>query len=154
MDLPEVSHIGFIVNDIDKSEKRFSEIFHVEFNIYDFKPLRAWTYGEEIKDLFFRIGMGTPENGPGIEIIRPVSGKAARPLTFLETNGRNIHHLAYKVNDGDYEDWKKYFINKFAAEIVFEAEAEDKEIGYRRTFYAQMEDVEGLIEIATHPRKR
>ena len=154
MDLPEVSHIGFIVNDIDKSVKRFGEIFNVEFNLYDFKPLCAWTYGEEIKDLYFRIGMATPENGPGIEIIQPVSGKAVRPLTFLETNGRNIHHLAYKVACEDYEGWKNYFINKFAAEIVFEAEAEDDEIGYRRTFYTQMPDVSGLIEIATHPRKR
>ena len=154
MDLPEVSHIGFIVNDVNESEKRFGEIFHVSFNIYDFKPLHAWAYGEEIKDLYFRIGMGIPENGPAIEIIQPVSGETNQPMKFLETNGRMIHHLAYKVTNEYFDEWKEHFQKNLSANIVFEAEVEDDDIGYRRTFYAEIKDTEGFIEIATIPVKR
>ena len=154
MDLPEVSHIGFIVNDINESEKRFGEIFHVNFKIYDFRPQHAWAYGEEIEGLYFPIGMGTPENGPSIEIIQPVSGESKQPMKFLDTNGRMIHHLAYKVTNEYFDDWKDHFQKNLGASIVFEAEIEDEDIGYRRTFYAQVKDTEGLIEIATYPVKR
>jgi hypothetical protein len=149
--LPDLAHIGYVVEDLERSAAGFGAVFQTEFMLYDFRPLRAWAYGEEITDCYFRIGMGVPAAGPRIELIQPIRGENTPPMRFLREHGEGIHHLAYQVENEVYAQWRTYFENEFQASLVFEAIIEDAAIGYRRTFYAQLPDAPALIEIATFP---
>ena len=153
MKLPTIGHIGYIVEDIDNNIKLYKNILNInDFYIYNFKPMRAWVDAEEIYDCKMKIAMGVMENGIKIEFIQPISGATTPHMIFVKKKGSNIHHIAFHVKN--YEDWRSYYKEKLNARIIFEAEAEDEVIGYRRSFYSRVANTDGVIEISEIPWKR
>jgi len=151
-ELPPIGHIGYVVGDIEAAIQWCTLLYGIAaFQVYDFRPLRAWVNGREISDCELRIAVGSLRDGKKIELIRPVSDQTPH-MEFLKSNGASIHHVAFHVND--YDQWKKYFQQELGAKITFEAEAEDAVIGYRRCFYTDTGHAAGVVEISELPRKR
>jgi catechol 2,3-dioxygenase-like lactoylglutathione lyase family enzyme len=149
----KLAHFGYIVKDIDSSIYFFNKILDIkDFYIYDFKPIKAWVNGNEINDCFFKIGMGSIGNDLKIELIKPISGEMTPHIKLARKGESNLHHIAFQVSN--YLYWRKHFIENLKAKIIFEAEVEDEVIGYRRSFYAIINNKVGIIEIAEIPHKR
>lgn len=85
-----------------------------------------------------------------IELIQP--GEGATPqASFLQEKGPGLHHVAFYSER--YEEWLDRF-RQLGAEISFEAEAEDEINGYRRSFYAEVAGMPGIVEISEIARNR
>jgi 4-hydroxyphenylpyruvate dioxygenase-like putative hemolysin len=97
-----------------------------------------------------RIGVGTLKNAARIELIQPVEGDTPQAQFLMET-GPGLHHIAFSTNN--HEKWREHFEAQ-GAEFVFEAEAEDDIIGYRRSLYARVSGMVGIVEITETGRKR
>ena len=151
-ELPPLGHIGYVVENLEASAGTFRAFMGIEsFRIYDFVPRKAWVDGKELSGCALRIAMGSITGSTvKVELIQPVSGETPHAL-FLRERGPALHHVAFPVVE--YEDWRQRYRGS-GARIVFEAEAEDDIIGYRRCFYARAEGMAGLIEIAEIPHKR
>ena len=151
VDLPPLGHLGYIVEDLDGNVERFRRVLGVETSrVYDFVPLRAWASGRVIEPCKLRIGIGTLKNDVKIELIQPVEGDTPH-ARYLREHGPGLHHMAFYTKD--YVQWLDYFRGQ-GAEIVFEAEAEDEVIGYRRALYARVGGMVGLVEITEIAHKR
>lgn len=149
--LPQIGHVGYIVNNIEESVQQFKMFCGIDnFIVYDFIPKRAWVYGEEIFDCQFKIGLSTNSQMPKIELIEFVSGAKTPHLFFIRENGQNIHHIAYYVDD--YEYWHEYYANLPGGKILFEAEIEDEVLGKRCSFYAVSDKLSGIVEISKKVR--
>ena len=150
-DLPPLGHLGYIVENVDRNVAKFREILGIDnFRAYDYVPGRAWVNGKELFPCKLRIAIGSFINGCKIELIQPLVG-ATPHAQFLREKGPGLHHVAFYTKQ--YEDWLDHF-RKVGAEITFEAEAEDEIIGYRRSFYAQVAGMVGVVEITEIARKR
>lgn len=150
-DLPPLGHIGYVVENVDANADMFRRTLGIEgFRVYDFVPLRAWTCGRELSPCQLRIAIGSLKNDVKIELIQPVAG-ATPHAQFLNDKGPGLHHAAFYTKQ--YEEWLDYF-KRLGAEIIFEAEAEDEIIGYRRCCYAQVTGMVGIVEITEIARKR
>lgn len=150
-DLPPLGHVGYIVDDAEAHAERYRQTLGIQnFLIYDFVPDHAWTSGRELPECMLRIAMGTITHDVKIELIQPVVGDTPH-ARFLKEHGPGVHHIAFYSKD--YIDWLDYYKAQ-GAEIVFEAETEDEIIGYRRSFYAKVTGMVGLIEITEIARKR
>ena len=149
---PPVAHIGYIVDCIKDNIIVFTELFGIDkFDIYEYKPIHAWAYGKEIYDCHFSIAMGTAQNGMSIELIQPISGCSTPQMEFMKHCGAGIHHFSMSVKDFDF--WKTYIMSIQNANIIFEAEVNDKKRGYRRCIYVQIGKACPVIELAEVPRK-
>jgi hypothetical protein len=150
-DLPPLGHVGYIVASREDCVRGLSRLLGIaEMVLYDFVPKRSWVDGKEIFDCRLKIGVGLFKNGVKLEIIEPVSyGTPHRD--FLEKRGPGIHHMAFYSER--YEEWHDYF-KGMGARFLFEMEAEDDVIGYRRSFYAETEGFQGVLEITEIARKR
>ena len=150
-ELPPLGHIGYVVEDVEANAGAFRIFMGIEsFRIYDFVPNRVWADGKELFRCALRIAIGSTRGEVKVELIQPVSGETPHAV-FLRERGPALHHIAFSV--AEYEDWRDMY-GSSGARIVFEAEAEDEIIGYRRSFYARAEGMAGLIEITEIPRKR
>jgi catechol 2,3-dioxygenase-like lactoylglutathione lyase family enzyme len=151
-DLPPLGHVGYVVDDVGANAEKYRRSLGIEnFRIYDFTPDNVWADGRKIPGgCTLRIAIGTIKNEMKIELIQPVAGDTPH-ARFLREKGPGIHHVAFYSKD--YDEWRAYFKDK-GAQFVFEAETEDEVIGYRRSFYAQVPDMVGLIEITEIARKR
>jgi hypothetical protein len=150
-DLPPIGHIGYIVANRDSSVEMLQSILGIDnFILYDFVPKKAWVTGKEIFDCKLKIAVGVFKNNVKLEIIQPVSG-ATPHHEFLSKIGSGIHHIAFYSDR--YDEWHEYFKARSAV-FLFEMEAEDDVIGYRRSFYAEVEGFQGVLEITEIARKR
>ena len=150
-DLPPFGHVGYIVANRDASVERLQSILGIDnFILYDFVPNKAWVAGKEIFDCKLKIAVGTFKNNVKLEIIEPISGNTPHK-GYLSKIGSGIHHIAFYSDR--YDEWHEYFEEKGAA-FIFEMEAEDDVIGYRRSFYAEMEGFQGILEITEIAKKK
>ncbi len=150
-DLPPLGHVGYVVADVEANAERYRQALGIEnFRIYDFVPDRVWASGRELSACTLRIAIGSIKNDVKIELIQPVAGDTPH-ARFLKEKGEGVHHIAFYSKD--YEEWLAFYKSR-GAQIVFEAETEDDVIGYRRSFYAQVTGMVGLIEITEIARKR
>jgi catechol 2,3-dioxygenase-like lactoylglutathione lyase family enzyme len=150
-DLPPLGHVGYVVNDVEASAERYRRSLGIEsFRIYDFVPDRAWANGKKLSECALRIAIGNIKNDVKIELILPVAGETPHAF-FLREKGPGLHHIAFYTKE--YEEWYAFYTGSGAL-IVFEAETEDEIIGYRRSFYAQVEGAAGLIEISEIARMK
>ncbi len=140
-----IEHVGFIVKDLDAAVDHFKNLYGIEeFQIYNFSPGRAWSYGKEVENYALKIAMcGVNDVSSGIEIIQPVSGEGVHK-DFIAEGNTGLHHIAFKVDDYDY--WREYFVAK-GSRFVFESETEDAVNGYRRCFYAEDKENNMVYEI-------
>ena len=149
---PPVAHIGYIVDCIEDNVAAFTALCGIKkFDVYEFKPLRAWAFGTEIFDCHFQIAMGVTENGSDIELIKPISGNTPQ-MEFLERCGGGIHHFSLSVKNFDI--WRLHVKSIKNASIIFEAEVCDKKRGYRRCIYVKIGKTCPIVEIAEIPIKR
>lgn len=130
-----MEHVGFLVPDLEEAVNRFQTVYGIDdFVMYDFQPLRAWSYGEEVENYRLKIAMANINHqSSGIELIQHVSGKGVHQDWIADGN-QGMHHIAFKVDD--YEYYRKHFLEN-GAKFLFESETEDDRIGYRRCFYAE-----------------
>lgn len=147
-DLPEVGHIGYIVKSADAVAALYDPR---DVRVYDFVPTRAWAYGKEITDCRFRIALYSPSEGAKLEFVEFVSGTGTPHKEFLESNGTDIHHIAYYVSN--YDEVREFFDSTEGAQITFEAEIEDNVMGKRSSFYVTYPGFPGTIEISKRPTK-
>jgi methylmalonyl-CoA/ethylmalonyl-CoA epimerase len=150
-DLPEIGHIGYVVDDVDGRADTLRRTFGGDsFKVYDYVPLRVTVGGKEIAGCRMRICMGLMKTRPRIELIQPVAG-ATPHAEFLDKRGPGLHHVAYSITR--YEEWHDYF-SASGGNISFEAEAEDDINGYRRSFYVDIPGMAGLFEFTEAAKKR
>jgi methylmalonyl-CoA/ethylmalonyl-CoA epimerase len=150
-EMPPLAHLGYVVENVDTDAALFTRHMGVmDFRIYDFVPLRAWADGTELSGCALRIAMGSIGNNVKVELIQPVSGETPH-ARFLRDRGPGLHHAAFST--ADYDAWRGSYRDN-GARIVFEAEAEDDIIGYRRCFYAQVNGMAGLVEFSEIGRRR
>lgn len=144
-----VAHIGFVVKDAEKTANKFKDLFGInDFQVYDFSPTRAWSYGKEVIGYKLKIAMAKmPGKDTKIEIIQPISSEGLHH-DFVTEGNSGIHHICYAVDDYDF--WREHF-KKQNADIVFESETEDSVIGYRRCFYAKDMTLGCIYEIKENP---
>jgi catechol 2,3-dioxygenase-like lactoylglutathione lyase family enzyme len=150
-DLPPLGHVGYIVEDIEAAVDSFRRSMGVEdFRVYDYVPLRAWAGGRPLSSCRLRIGIGSVGDHAKLELIQPVEGMTPQ-ARFLREKGMGLHHIAFY--SARYEEWRDRF-RELGAGIVFEAEVEDQIIGYRRSFYAEVAGMPGIVEISEIARTR
>ena len=72
-----LAHVGFVVKDAQATANKFKELFGIDdFQVYDFSPTRAWSYGKEITGYKLKIAMAKmPGKDTKIEVIQPVSNE-------------------------------------------------------------------------------
>ena len=145
-------HIGFVVNDRDAVVQEIRRLYGVQdWKNYEFRPGKAWCYGEEVKDYCLKIAMGTLAGGTcKMEVIEPVSAVGTH-ADVVQSGKGGLHHFAFQV--ADYEKWLAYYIDQ-GAEIVFESETEDEIIGFRRCIYVKNEELGCVYEIMEIPHFR
>lgn len=142
-------HVGFVVKDAEATAAKFTEFFGIDdFQIYDFSPTRAWSYGKEVFGYKLKIAMAKmPGKETKIEIIQPISTEGLHH-DYVAGGNSGIHHICYAVDN--YDHWRKHF-DDINAEVVFESETEDGVIGYRRCFYAKNDVLGCVYEIKENP---
>ena len=142
-----IAHVGYIVPDRDAAVKRLSELYEIKDWFWvEFKPFRTWVRGVEVEDFYLRIAISLPAEGTRIEVIEPVSEGVQ--MEVLKEGVQTINHICYIVDN--YEKYRNEFIEK-GNELVFEAEAEDEERGYRRCCYVYDPVLKTVVEIAEKP---
>ena len=150
-DLPPIGHIGYMVSNLDESVSRIKDLLGIGgFISYDFVPLRSWVMGKEISDCKRRIAAGVLKTNVKIELVQPISG-ATPHLEYVSKVGPGLHHIAFYTDR--YDEWHEYFESR-NADFIFEMEAEDEAIGYRRSFYAVLKGYPGVLEMTEIAKKR
>jgi len=90
----EIDHIGFVVKDIDKSIKEFSNYLNIkDWQRITMKPpllIKSTLYGKKVEHTF-EVATGTLNN-LHIELLMPLEGKSVF-TEFLQKNGEGLHHI-------------------------------------------------------------
>ncbi len=138
---PKVGHIGIVVKNIDRVIAYYSPVFGIgPFEIYDFRPLKAWVWGQEVRPFELKIataGIGSAN----LELIQVIRGNPPH-RGFLMTHGEGLQHLGFYVKN--YDEWKSY-IRHEGIDILCEIEAEDSVRGRRRAFYMNSGQIGGVL---------
>ncbi len=71
---PNIGHIGVVVKDIGRVIEYYALLFGMgPFEIYDFRPYKAWVRGQKVKP--FELKIATADIGSaGLELIQVVGG--------------------------------------------------------------------------------
>jgi catechol 2,3-dioxygenase-like lactoylglutathione lyase family enzyme len=138
---PKVGHIGVVVKNIDRVIEFYSPVFGIgPFEIYDFRPYKAWVRGQEVTP--FELRIATADIGSAnLELIQVVQGELPH-RDFLEVHGEGLQHLGFYVEN--YDEWKSY-VREEGIDILCEIEAEDRVRGRRRAFYMNSGEIGGVL---------
>jgi methylmalonyl-CoA/ethylmalonyl-CoA epimerase len=97
LELPEVSQIGVVVEDLDRVASFLESSFGIgPFRVEEPEAPNVWDRGQE-KHIKARLGfamMGQVE----LELIQILEGDSVH-LEFLRQHGEGIHHLGFRVAD-------------------------------------------------------
>jgi methylmalonyl-CoA/ethylmalonyl-CoA epimerase len=97
LELPAVSQIGVVVEDLDRAASFLESSFGLgPFRVEELEAPNVWDRGQE-KHIKARLGfamMGQVE----LELIHIVEGDSVH-LEFLRQHGEGIHHLGFRVDD-------------------------------------------------------
>lgn len=99
MTIPNLTHIGLVVEDIDKATKFYSKIWGID-------PWEVIDEYEATEDILivgdsFKHKLAFAEFGPTkIEFIQPLDERGIW-YQFLKTHGERLHHLCFTVPDWD-----------------------------------------------------
>jgi catechol 2,3-dioxygenase-like lactoylglutathione lyase family enzyme len=98
LDLPDVSQVGIVVKDLDKSINYFEKLGLGPFIRPELKFTEKICYGKPAE---FEVALGFCSLGSiEMELIQPVSGESIYH-EYLETSGEGLHHLGFDVQDMD-----------------------------------------------------
>ena len=95
IEIPEITQIGFVVEDIEDGMDRFGSILGIgPWEIYRFEPptLSETTYRGEKHDYSMTLAL-TELAGTMIELIEPGDGQSLY-TEHLEEHGEGLHHVA------------------------------------------------------------
>lgn len=83
----KIAQFGIVVRDVDKTARRFSEVFGASWRFYDFKPKGVILHGKELGDVepLLKVAIGDI-GGRSFKLIQPVS-VASTYMEFLERHG-------------------------------------------------------------------
>jgi len=142
-------HVGYIVEDVSTAVEGLQKKFGCALGAkpYIFASERAWKDGEEFRDLKLRIAICRINETMTFEYIQPISQEGYHYLSLI-SDGNSLNHICFGVED--YDRYRKDFL-EHGALIMFEAEANDRQNGYRRCFYAKFKDIPGVFEIQEKP---
>ena len=146
----EFSHIGFVVDDLDKNIAYLADLFKVsKFICYDYTPDIAYADGTRIENCSLRLALGTSDIYEfSIEIIQPDTGETPHKR-YLEENGSGLNHIAFSVSD--YDAYRAALAEVEGSRIIFEADFTDDIKGRRRSFYITNPMFAGVMEITEIP---
>lgn len=146
----EFSHIGYVVDDLDKYITYFSDLFKIsKFISYDYTPDIAYADGTQIEDCRLRLALGASDIYDfSIEIIQPGTGDTPHKR-YLEENGSGLNHIAFCVSN--YDAYRSALIEMEGSRIIFEADFTDDIKGRRRSFYITNPMLAGVMEITEIP---
>ena len=97
LELPDVSQIGVVVEDLDRAVAFYESVFGLgPFRIQEAEAPNVWDRGEE-KRIKARLGF-TTLGQVEIEFIHIIEGDSFH-LEFLRQHGEGLHHLGFKVKD-------------------------------------------------------
>jgi len=138
---PKVGHIGVVVKNIDRVIEYYWPVFGIgPFDIYDFRPYKAWVFGQEVKP--FELKIATADIGTTrMELIQVVRGEPPH-RNFLQVHGEGLQHLGFYVEN--YDESKSY-AREEGIDILCEIEAEDWVRGKRRAFYMNSGEIGGVL---------
>ena len=90
----KIAQFGIVVRDVDKTARRFSEVFGASWRFYDFKPKGVILHGKELGDVepLLKVAIGDI-GGRSFKLIQPVSG-ASTYMEFLERHGEGLLHFS------------------------------------------------------------
>ncbi|MHA1394292.1 MAG: VOC family protein [Promethearchaeota archaeon] len=91
----KVDHIGFVVHDLDKSVKQFSDFLGIEnwtMRVIEDPVLDNATYYEQKVCHSFKFTTGCCLNGIAVELLMPIKGKNVYD-DFLKEKGEGLHHI-------------------------------------------------------------
>ena len=98
LDLPDVSQIGVVVKDLEKSIAYFESLGLGPFIRPELKFTEKYCYGKPAE---FELALGFCSLGSiEMELIQPVSGESIYH-EHLEKCGEGLHHLGFDVQDMD-----------------------------------------------------
>ena len=95
VEIPEITQVGFVVEDLEDGMKRFGSILGIgPWEIYHFKPpkLSETTYRGESHDYAMTLALADLA-GTMVELIEPRDGKSIY-TEHLEEHGEGLHHVA------------------------------------------------------------
>lgn len=101
----KIYQIGIIVRDVDSCVKRFEEDYgmgpwEVSVMSNELPYLKDMTIDGKLSDFKIKSGM-LKAFGMEIELIEPLSDSAYKE--WLDKHGPGIHHVAFALEDGQYE---------------------------------------------------
>jgi 4-hydroxyphenylpyruvate dioxygenase-like putative hemolysin len=139
--LPQVSQIGFVVNDMNKAIQYYSSIFGIgPFTLYEFVPEKHW-FMEEPSHIKLMMGKATWGNLE-LELIKPLEGKSFHK-EFLETHGEGVQHFGFFVSNYD-EMFEKFKTAGFRPVMRAETYVETYK-GYLRACYFDTRCISGIM---------
>jgi methylmalonyl-CoA/ethylmalonyl-CoA epimerase len=97
LQLPDVSQIGVVVEDLDRVASFLETSFGLgPFDVRELEAPNVWDRGEE-KHIKARLGFATLGQVE-LELIHIVEGDSVH-LEFLRQHGEGLHHLGFRVQD-------------------------------------------------------
>ncbi len=86
----KISQFGVVVKDVEKTARRFSEIFGASWRFYDFKPKGIVLHGKDMGDAecLMKVAIGHI-GGRSFKLIQPVSGPSIY-MEFLQKHGEGF----------------------------------------------------------------
>ena len=139
--LPQVSQIGFVVNDMNKAIQYYSSIFGIgPFTLYEFVPEEHW-FMEEPSHIKLMMGKATWGNLE-LELIKPLEGKSFHK-EFLEAHGEGVQHFGFFVSNYD-EMFEKFKTAGFRPVMRAETYVETYK-GYLRACYFDTRCISGIM---------
>ncbi|MGI5891701.1 MAG: VOC family protein [Bacillota bacterium] len=98
LNLKEINHVGFVVEDVDKTAEYFWKKFGIgPWAFIEFGPNveKSTYYGEPCSNL---MKIAESQVGPiSLELIQPVSGPLPH-MDFLKTKGEGMQHLGFMID--------------------------------------------------------
>lgn len=95
IELPEVSHVGIVVEDLEAAMDRYGRLFGIDpWRVFRFER-PGWqetTYLGEPVEYSMRLGLGTAGDDT-IELVEPLSGHTSYDEQLAE-RGPGLHHVA------------------------------------------------------------
>ena len=146
-----IDHVGFIVENIDKTIEHMKSHYGIKDIQYMSPYLKtAWTDGE-LHEQQCKVAIITlHDNQCKIELLEPIT-EGGYHSDYVKAGNSGINHICFKVKDFDY--WREHFKKK-GDDIFFEYEDEDEENGYRRCMYAKDPVLNMVYEIKEINRYR
>src|SRR5262245_17001959 len=96
---PIPTHVGIIVNDIDKTAKKFEEVFGITVPPINTSGMTSWADNPAGANVQWRVKLVSFTLGSmTIELVEPLEGPGPH-RAFLDRFGQGLHHIAFAVPD-------------------------------------------------------